>query len=76
VELFGWWPKREKGAHRTLIVLKECSIILRRWRIFSHRLDNVLMLSSRDPSFLACGRAIFDGAVPAGISQKRCRINL
>jgi len=34
-----------------------------------HGFDNVLMLPSRDPSLLASGTAMFDGAVLAGIGQ-------
>jgi hypothetical protein len=34
-----------------------------------HGFDNVLMLPSRDPSLLAGGTAMFDGAVLAGIGQ-------
>jgi hypothetical protein len=34
-----------------------------------HGFDNVLMFPSRDPSLLAGGTAMFDGAVLAGIGQ-------
>jgi hypothetical protein len=32
-----------------------------------HRINNVLMLPSGDPSLLALGAAVLDGAVPAAL---------
>src|SRR5208282_6501249 len=34
-----------------------------------HHLDDVLMLPSLDPSLLALGAALLDGAVPAGVGH-------